>query len=125
MLLNIHHQSPAAIFRMFQVFRDRVVFFLPTIQRALTQEACRVVGVCFVWIVVETGVSELDVSTCCIFLDRSWISTSAGDGLRCGQVMGLGDFALEDLRSGCSTRSKLARRAAKVSISLLIVAWVS
>jgi hypothetical protein len=44
--------------------------------------------------------------------------TSAGDGRWCGHVIAFGVFAPEDLRfSGFNTMSKLARRAAKVSIS--------
>jgi hypothetical protein len=46
------------------------------------------------------------------------LHTSAGEGRWCGHVIALGVFVPEDLRfSGFSTISKLARRAAKVSIS--------
>lgn len=44
--------------------------------------------------------------------------TSAGEGLWCGHLIVLAPFVVEDRRfSGFRTVSKLAKRAAKVSIS--------
>jgi hypothetical protein len=56
MLLNIHHNGPAAIWGMLEMLRYGVVFLLPPIERSLTLKACCVIWVCFVWVIVEACV---------------------------------------------------------------------
>jgi len=75
--------------------------------------------------IVETCMRQLEttVSYCASKDKENTIHTSAGEGLLCGQLIGFVDFALEFRRlPGCSTVSKLARRASNVSISWLIAA---
>ena len=75
--------------------------------------------------VVETRMRQLSriiVSHCTRKEQEKTIHTSAGEGLLCGQLIGVVDFALEFRRLPGSTVSKLARRASSVSISWLIVA---
>lgn len=58
-LLDVHHEGPTALRGMLQMFCDRVVLFLPSIERSATQETCRVVGVRFVGVVEETRMRQL------------------------------------------------------------------
>jgi hypothetical protein len=108
---------------MLEMLCNGVVVLLPAIQRPVALETCCVVGICLVWFVVESGVRQLESQQvnhlkmgACNLSEE--LHTSAGEGRWCGHVIALGVFVPEDLRfSGFSTISKLARRAAKVSIS--------
>lgn len=104
---------------MLEVLCDGVIVFLPAIQRAVALETCCVVGVRLVWFVVESSMRQLETQSVDAWLTRDFgIHTSAGEGRWCGHATVFCDFVPEDLRfSGFKTMSKLARRAAKVSIS--------
>lgn len=108
------------------MLRYRIVLFFPSIERSPTQKACCVVWVRFVGIVEESGVRQLRNHAVSIVKEVNCSSggrdsTSAGEGLICGQVIGFADFELDERLSGCKTSSNVAIRAASVSISLAIV----
>lgn len=58
-LLDKHHNGPAAVGRVLQVFFDWVVAVLPAVQGAPAQETRRVVGVCVVRVKEESSIGEL------------------------------------------------------------------
>jgi len=123
-LLDIHHDRPPAVGGVFQMLRDRIVVLLPSIQRSPAKEAHRIIRVGLIGLVVETRMRQLRHTSQPIAVGQGapgQQDTSAGEGLRCGQVMGFAAFALDVLRfAGGRATSKLARRAAKVSIPPLI-----
>ena len=104
---------------MLKMLCDGVVIFLPAIQCPVALETGCVIGIRFVWFVVESGVRQLKTQSIDVWQIRVFgTHTSAGEGRWCGQVIAFCVFVPEDLRfSGFKTMSKLARRAAKVSIS--------
>ena len=101
------------------MFCDRIVFFLPAIQRPVALETCCVIGIRLIGFVVESGVRQLIALSMNANVESKFQSqTSAGEGRWCGHVMAFCVLVPEDRRfSGFKTMSKLARRAAKVSIS--------
>jgi hypothetical protein len=60
LLLNCRNNSPAATRRMFQMLNQRIIIFLPPIQRFMAEKAGDVVGVALCWVVEETGFCKLN-----------------------------------------------------------------
>jgi hypothetical protein len=108
---------------MLQVFHDWIISFLPSIQRSMTEEACCVVWIGFVWRIIEARVCQLWNTI--ELIDNNYRAsrsenTSSGDGFLWGQVIGRAIFVFEVLFAVCNAILKLARREAKLSIPCII-----
>jgi hypothetical protein len=60
LLLNCRNNRPATVWRMLQVLNQRIIIFLPSIQRFMAEEAGDIVGVALSWVVEETCFRELN-----------------------------------------------------------------
>jgi hypothetical protein len=45
---------------MLQMFHQRIIIFLPSVQRFMAKEAGDIVGIALSWVVEETGFRELN-----------------------------------------------------------------
>ncbi len=59
LLLNRRNNSPATVRRVFQMFCQRIIILLPSIQSSVTEKTDNIVGVRWLWKVEETCFSEL------------------------------------------------------------------
>ena len=59
MLLDVHHNRPSTITRMFQVFRHRIILLFPTIEGPPTQKAYCIIGIRLIRVIIEARMRQL------------------------------------------------------------------
>jgi hypothetical protein len=60
LLLNCRSNCPTTTRGMFEMLYQRIIIFLPSIKRSMTEEAGDIVGVALSWVVEETGFCNLN-----------------------------------------------------------------